>query len=102
MERGRSTDREVTVSPIFWKGLIEQNKPDEIIADHLLTHEFICEILDHLNPVCEGFAGIMEDPQPGWDDKRKIFGKLFPSDVSMTFFPGLRHDSDLIAETLEP
>lgn len=86
----------------FWRGLIDQYKPEEVIADYLLTHEFICEILDHLAPgVRAGIRPIMADTQPGWDDKRKIFGRLFPDHLSMTFYPGLRYDSDLQVEIAE-
>lgn len=80
----------------FWKGLIDQYKPDEVVADYILTHEFIGEILDHLAPpVRAGIQQIMADTQPGWDDKRKIFGTLFPGHLSTVFFGGLRYDSDL-------
>lgn len=86
----------------FWKGLIDQYKPDEVIADYLLTHEFVYEIIDHLEaPVRAGFLRVMADTQPGWDDKRNIFGSLFPGHVAMTFYPGLRYDSDLQPESLQ-
>lgn len=82
----------------FWKGLIDQYKPEEVMADYLLTHEFICEILDHLAPSVRAVIGrIMADTQPGWDDKRQIFGGLFPGHIATTFYPGLRYDSDLQA-----
>lgn len=80
----------------FWAGLIEQYKPDEVVADYLLTHEFILEILDHMAPGRrEEMLWIMADTQPGWDDKRQIFGSLFPNHLAMSFYPGVKYDSDL-------
>lgn len=80
----------------FWSGLLEQYKPDEVVSDYLLTHEFILEILDHMEPNRrEGMLRIMADTQPGWDDKRQIFGSLFPNHLAMSFYPGVKYDSDL-------
>lgn len=38
---------------------------------------------------------VMEDTQPGWDDRRKIAGRLFPDHVAMGVFDGLRYDWQL-------
>lgn len=80
----------------FWLGLLAQYKPQEIMDDYLATHEFILEILEHLTPAHRRSVWmVMEDTQPGWDNKRKIFGRLFPSHIVTTSFPGLRYDSEL-------
>ena len=59
-------------------------------------HAFIIEIMDHLTPANRNTVGhIMEDSQPGWDNKRKIYGILFPEAVSTSVFGELRYDWQL-------
>jgi hypothetical protein len=79
-----------------WVRLLDQYKPREVADDYLAMHAFIIEILNHLTPAYRhSIQLIMEDTQPGWDNRRKIFGRLFPNFVATTFFEGLRYDWQL-------
>lgn len=79
-----------------WIGLVQQYKPQEVMDDYIATHEFIIEILDHLKPATRrSIEIIMEDTQPGWDNRRKIFGRLFPGHVATSLFEGTRFDWQL-------
>lgn len=80
----------------FWRGLLRQYAPAQVLADYLTAHEFIVEIIDHMTPESRAtMTMLMSDSQPGWDDKRKKLGILFPQYLHMAHFEGLRHDSDL-------
>jgi hypothetical protein len=82
-----------------WARLIDQYKPREVTDDYIATHAFIIEILNHLTPATrESVRAVLEDTQPGWDNKRKILGRLFPSYVATTAFPGFRYDWQLRVE----
>ncbi|MBV8849547.1 MAG: hypothetical protein JOZ16_08165 [Methylobacteriaceae bacterium] len=80
----------------FWRGVIDQYRPQDVMDDYIATHEFIIEVLDHMKPANrKGMIMIMADTQPGWDARRGIAGKLFPDHVVSTYYPGLRCDNDL-------
>jgi hypothetical protein len=82
-----------------WLRLLDQYKPAEVIADYLATHEFIIEIINHLQPAFRrSLSLVMEDTQPGWDNRRKILGRLFPGHVATTVFEGSRYDWQLRAD----
>lgn len=79
-----------------WVRLLDQYKPQEVLDDYIAMHEFIIEILGHLKPAYRRTIWLlMEDSQPGWDNKRKMIGRLFPDLISSSFFDGLRYDWQL-------
>lgn len=79
-----------------WVRLIDQYKPREVVDDYIAMHMFIIEILNHLTPTYrQSIWLVMEDTQPGWDNRRKIFGRLFPDHVVPTVFEGTRYDWQL-------
>jgi hypothetical protein len=79
-----------------WLRLLDQYKPREVIQDYIAAHEFIIEILNHLTPAFRRTLGlIMEDTHPGWDNRRKILGRLFPGHLATTVFEGMRYDWQL-------
>jgi hypothetical protein len=79
-----------------WLRLIERYQPQEVLDDYLALHTFILEILDHMTPGGRRtMAMIMDDTQPGWDNRRKIGGRLFPDHVATGVFEGLRYDWQL-------
>lgn len=79
-----------------WIRLLGQYRPREILEDYIATHAFIIEILNHLTPAYRrSLLLVMEDTQPGWDNKRKIFGRLFPDAVATVLFDDLRYDWQL-------
>ncbi|WP_156361253.1 hypothetical protein [Sphingomonas sp. Leaf257] len=81
-----------------WRGLIRQYDPERVLRDYLTTHEFIIEILDHMMPSSrQTFILLMAEAQPGWDDRRKKLGILFPDHLHMTNYGELRYDGDLKA-----
>lgn len=80
---------------MFWRGLLQQYNPQQVMDDYLATHECIAEVLLHMEPVLqEQFQMVLSDTQPGWDDKRQKIGQLFPTALTNSYF-GLRFDSDL-------
>lgn len=82
-----------------WKRLIDRYRPQEVVDDYLATHVFILDILDHMT--ADGrrtIEMIMEDTQPGWDNRRKKPGRLFPDHVATTVFEGMRYDWQLAEE----
>lgn len=80
----------------LWLRLIDQYNPWGVVDDYLAMHAFIIEILDHLTPANRNSLGyIMGDSQPGWDNKRKIYGILFPEVVATSVFGELRYDWQL-------
>lgn len=82
-----------------WVRLIDQYRPQEVIEDYNAMHEFIIEILDHLEPAYRRSLWlVMKDTRPGWDNKRKIFGRLFPDLIVSSFFDDLRYDWQLPIE----
>lgn len=82
----------------FHKSLERMYKPDSIIADYVATHEFIYDIIDHMDEKHQNSVVIlMRDTQPGYDEKRKRYGHLFPNEVVTFAFDNMRYDSDLIA-----
>jgi len=83
----------------YFISLLDQYKPQQVLEDYIATHDFIAEILGHLEPqVRESLLLVMGDSQPGWDEKRNIFGHLFPHRVVTSYFEGMRYDWDLRAE----
>jgi hypothetical protein len=79
-----------------WSGLMRQYRPSEVMEDYVATHEFILDILDHLHPVTRDLVDrLIRDTQPAWDDRRKMFGVLFPDAVATVLFDGLRYDWEL-------
>lgn len=82
-----------------WKRLIDRYRPQEVVDGYLATHVFILDILDHMT--ADGrrtIEMIMEDTQPGWDNRRKKPGRLFPDHVATTVFEGMRYDWQLAEE----
>lgn len=80
----------------LWARLIDQYNPQGVVDDYLAMHAFIIEILGHMTPGCRNTIGqIMGDSQPGWDNKRKIFGILFPEVVATSVFDEMRYDWQL-------
>ena len=81
-----------------WRRLFEQYRPREVADDYLAAHEFIIEILNHMEPrYRHQMYVVMEDTQPGWDAKRRIFGRLFPNVVVTSMFDGMFYDWQLVA-----
>ena len=79
-----------------WVRLLDQYRPGEVIGDYIAAHEFIIEILNHLTPPFRRTMQlVLEDTQPGWDNRRKILGRLFPGHVATTIFEGVRYDWQL-------
>lgn len=75
---------------------MRQYRPSEVMEDYVATHEFILDILDHLHPVTRDLVDrLIRDTQPAWDDRRKMFGVLFPDAVATVLFDGLRYDWEL-------
>jgi hypothetical protein len=82
-----------------WLRLMDQYRPHEVVDDYLAMHALIIEILNHLQPAYRhSLQLLMEDTQPGWDNKRKILGRLFPNHVATTYFEGLTYDWQLKAD----
>ena len=82
-----------------WNRLIERYRPQEVVDDYLAMHVFILDILDHMT--ADGrrtIEMIMEDTQPGWDNRRKKPGRLFPDHVATTVFEGMGYDWELVDE----
>lgn len=81
-----------------WKRLIDRYRPQDVVDDYLAMHAFIIEILEHMTPGGRRVVEmVMEDTQPGWDNKRKIAGRLFPDHVATTVFSDMRYDWELVA-----
>ena len=79
-----------------WKRLIGRYRPQQVVDDYLATHAFILDILDHMTPGARRVIEmVMEDTQPGWDNRRKITGRLFPDHVVTTVFEGMRYNWQL-------
>jgi hypothetical protein len=79
-----------------WKRLIDRYRPQDVVDDYLAMHAFIVDILDHMTPGGRRVVEmVMEDTQPGWDNRRKIAGRLFPDHVATTVFEGMRYDWQL-------
>lgn len=78
------------------EGVIRTHDPEQVLSDYEATHDFILEIVGHLQPPIQEQARILiSETEPGWDAKRGIFGKLFPSHVMSFTMDGLRYDSEL-------
>lgn len=97
-------------TPMFPKGgdpieghfdsLVSQYSPEKVLNNYLLAHEMIAEILSHMaRPVREAIIILLDDGQPGWDDRRGKFGKLFPDYVGGFYLQGTRYDTDILRET---
>lgn len=85
-----------------WGNVIRTHDPEQVLSDYEATHEFIYEIIGHLHPpVQEQTKVLISDTEPGWDAKREIFGKLFPSHVMSFTMDGLRYDSELARTNTE-
>lgn len=79
-----------------WIRLVDRYRPQEILDDYLALHDFIWEIIGHMTPSGrQRIEMVMNDTQPGWDNRRKIAGRLFPNHVATTAFEGLRYDWQL-------
>lgn len=79
-----------------WKRLIDRYRPHEVLDDYLAMYALILDILEHMT--VDGrrtIEMIMEDTQPGWDNRRKKPGRLFPDHVATTVFEGMRYDWEL-------
>jgi len=87
----------------YFDGLIAQYQPEKVLANYLLAHELIIEILDHMIPSSRAsIISLMSDTQPGWDEDRRRLGMLFPDYVGHFEFEGLRYDTDLSAKVEMP
>lgn len=85
----------------FRENLIEQYKPHTVLEDYDTAHEFIYEIANHMEAKFrDSLFVVMEDSQPGFDEKRNKFGKLFPDHVMSFYMPGLRYDYELKKEAM--
>ncbi len=83
----------------FRESLLDQHKPHTVLEDYLTAHEFIYEIADHMMPEFrESLFVVMDDSQPGFDEKRNELGRLFPGHVTSFYLPGLRYDYELKAD----
>ncbi|MEO6217041.1 MAG: hypothetical protein ABIO86_13510 [Sphingomonas sp.] len=81
----------------YWEGVVKQYDPERVIADYHAAHELIYEIIGHLiPPMQETVKSLMSDIQPGYDEKRGIYGKLFPNHLASFAMEGLRFDGDLV------
>lgn len=79
-----------------WEGMIQNHQPERVLEDYEATHAFIYEIIGHLkHPMQSRMKILIAEDSPGWDAKRGIFGKLFPSHVMSFTMDGLRYDSEL-------
>ena len=79
-----------------WRRMIDQYRPEEVVDNYLAMHGFIIDILDHMT--LDGrrvIEMVMGDNQPGWDNRRKIAGRLFPDHVATTVFEAMRFDWQL-------
>ncbi|AZS19195.1 hypothetical protein [Caulobacter sp. FWC26] len=82
----------------YWDSLMVQYRPQRVIDDYLAMHHVIHEILEHMEPqVRATITAVMGDTQPGWDQRRRKIGLLFPGHVVGAVMPGLRYDSELRA-----
>ena len=80
---------------MFWRGVVEQYRPAQVLDDYLATHACIVEVMLHMEPAYRrSIELVLSDTQPGWDDARQTIGKLFPETLTNSYF-GLRYDSDL-------
>ncbi|MQR99951.1 hypothetical protein [Gluconobacter aidae] len=80
----------------FIRGIVDQYNPKKIIENYITAHEFMYEILLHMNEKSRfSIMALMSDYQPGWDAKRSRFGILFPENLITFSFPGVRYDVDL-------
>lgn len=87
----------------YFDSLIAQYRPEKVLANYLLAHELIIEILDHMTPSSKAsIISLMSDTQPGWDEDRQRIGMLFPDYVGHLEFEGLRYDTDLRAKVELP
>lgn len=85
-----------------WEAVIRTNDPEQVLSDYEATHNFIYEIVGHLEPSMQEQARILiSETEPGWDAKRGIFGKLFPSHIASFTMDGLRYDSELSPANIE-
>jgi len=74
-----------------------QYQPDKAIEDYEVTHEFLNEIANCLEPsLAESFRAIMEDRYPGFDVGRRKMGRLFPDYVAATRMEGVPYHDELI------
>lgn len=79
-----------------WQSVIRTHNPEQVLSDYEATHSFIYEIIGHLHPsMQEQVKMLISEREPGWDAKRGIFGKLFPSQVMTVTMEGIRYDSEL-------
>jgi len=82
-----------------WVRLIDRYRPQDVVNNYLAMHTFILDILDHMTADGRGtIEMIMEDSQPGWDNRRKKAGRLFPDHVATAVFDGMRYDWELAEE----
>jgi hypothetical protein len=80
----------------YRESVIRTHNPKQVLEDYEATHEVIYEIIGHLHPPMQEQVKILiSETEPGWDAKRSIFGKLFPSHVMSFTMDGLRYDSEL-------
>lgn len=81
----------------YFTALIKQYKPAKVLENYHLAHEMIVEILSHMvEPTKFSVVGLMQDNQPGWDDRRNKVGWLFPDYVASFHLEGSRYDRELI------
>jgi hypothetical protein len=80
----------------FIESLHRVHQPDQVIADYEAATLFVISLMAAFTPPTRfAFDQIMNDPYPGYDAKRRIFGKLFPNHAVQAYFEGMRTDDEL-------
>jgi hypothetical protein len=73
-----------------------QFAPKRVMDDYINTHSFLIQIVRNLEPEIElQVWRIMDDPYPGYDERRQQTGVLFPNYVASGYPVGLRYDDEL-------
>lgn len=80
----------------FLESLHRVHQPDQVVADYEAAALFVEALKAAFAPrIRFGFDQIMNDPYPGYDAKRRMFGKLFPNYAMQAYMKGMRTDDDL-------
>lgn len=80
----------------FRASLAKHYRPQEAVDDYEATHLMLLEIVAALKPdVQAGFWVVMDDAYPGFDERRKKCGHLFPGHFVSSHYDAQRFDDDL-------